>query len=76
MVVGSETELEKRNKNWKKKVKKREEEKNKQEEKKKDEKKSEAVYTATPVAGGWAGAVMCWAGVVMIWAGASISLKY
>ena len=29
-----------------------------------------AVYTATPVAGGWAGAVMSWAGAAMIWAGA------
>ena len=29
-----------------------------------------AVYTATPVAGGWAGAVMSWAGAVMSWAGA------
>ena len=31
---------------------------------------NKAVYTATPVAGGWAGAVMSWAGVVMSWAGA------
>ena len=34
---------------------------------------NKAVYTATPVAGGWAGAVMCWAGAVISWAGAVIS---
>ena len=27
---------------------------------------NKAVYTATPVAGGWAGAVMIWAGAVMM----------
>ena len=26
--------------------------------------------TTIPVAGGWAGAVLCWAGAAMIWAGA------
>ena len=31
---------------------------------------NKAVYTTTPVAGGWAGAVMSWVGAVMIWAGA------
>ena len=34
---------------------------------------NKAVYTATPVAGRWAGAVMCWAGAVMSWAGAVMS---
>ena len=29
---------------------------------------NKAVYTTTPVAGGWAGAVMIWAGAIMIWA--------
>ena len=28
---------------------------------------NKAVYTAAPVAGSWAGAVMIWAGAVMIW---------
>ena len=32
--------------------------------------KNKAVYTTTPVAGSWAGAVMIWAGAVMLWAGA------
>ena len=32
--------------------------------------KNKAVYTAIPVAGSWAGAVMSWAGAEMIWAGA------
>ena len=31
---------------------------------------NKAVYTATLVAGGWAGAVMSWVGAVIIWAGA------
>ena len=35
-----------------------------------------AVYTATPVAGGWAGAVMSWAGAVMSWAGAVKAVAY
>ena len=30
---------------------------------------NKAVYMATPVAGGWAGAVMSWAGAVMNGAG-------
>ena len=30
-------------------------------------------YTATLVAGGWAGTVMSWAGTVMSWAGAVMS---
>ena len=34
------------------------------------------VYTATPVAGGWAVAVLSWAGAVMIWAGALTFMKY
>ena len=41
------------------------------------------VYTTTPVAGGWAGAVMNWAGAVMswaegvmIWAGACSNRKF
>ena len=34
--------------------------------------KNKAVYTATFVAGGWAGAVMSWAGTVMSWAGAEM----
>ena len=34
---------------------------------------NKAVYTAAPVAGGWAGAVMSWAGAVMRWAGAIMS---
>ena len=37
---------------------------------------NKAVYTATPVAGGWAGAVMSWAGAVMSWAGALTSMIY
>ena len=36
--------------------------------------KNKAVYTAAPVAGGWAGAVIRWAGAVMSWAGAIMSL--
>ena len=32
-----------------------------------------AVYTAAPVAGDWAGAVMTWAGAVMSWARAVMS---
>ena len=32
--------------------------------------RNKVLYTTTPVARGWAGAVMNWAGVVMIWAGA------
>ena len=35
-----------------------------------------AVYTATPVAGNWAGAAMIGAGAVMICAGALTSMKY
>ena len=35
-----------------------------------------AVYTTTPVAGGWAGAAMSWAGAVMIWAGASSDTNF
>ena len=35
--------------------------------------KNKAVYTAAPVAGVWAGAVMGWAGAVMSWAGAVMS---
>ena len=31
-----------------------------------------AVYTATPDAGGWAGAVMSWAGAFMSWAEAAM----
>ena len=38
--------------------------------------RNKAVYTTTPVAGGWAGAVLCWAGAVMIWAGALISMNF
>ena len=41
--------------------------------------KNKVVYTATFVAGGWAGAVMSWAGAVMNWAGAEmikIVVKY
>ena len=38
--------------------------------------KNKAVYTTTPVAGGWAGAEMSWAGAVMIWAGALAFRKY
>ena len=34
---------------------------------------NKAVYTTTPVAGSWAGAVMTWAGAVMSWAGAVMS---
>ena len=34
------------------------------------------VYTATPVAGGWAVAVLSWAGAVMIWAGALTFMNY
>ena len=37
---------------------------------------NKAVYTAAPVAGGWAGAVMIWAGVVMIWAGACSNTNF
>ena len=33
-------------------------------------KKNKAVYTTTPVAGGWAGAVINWAGAEINWAGA------
>ena len=33
---------------------------------------NKVVYTTTPVAGGWAGAVMSWAGAVMSWAGAEM----
>ena len=35
-------------------------------------KRNKAVYTTTPVVGGWAGAVMSWAGAVMSWAGAVV----
>ena len=35
-----------------------------------DLQKNKAVYTTTPVAGSWAGAVMIWAGAVLLWAGA------
>ena len=31
-----------------------------------------AVFTATPVTGGWAGVVMSWAGAVISWAGAEL----
>ena len=31
---------------------------------------NKAVYTTTPVAGSWAGAVMIWAGAVLLWVGA------
>ena len=34
----------------------------------KRKRKNKAVYTTTPVAGGWAGAVMSWAGAAMLWA--------
>ena len=34
------------------------------------------VYTTTPVAGGWTGAVMSWAVAVMSWAEALTSMKY
>ena len=30
----------------------------------------------TPVAGGWAGAVISWAGAVMIWAGACSHINF
>ena len=36
---------------------------------------NKAVYTAAPVAGGWAGAVMGWAGAVISWAGASRAVR-
>ena len=36
---------------------------------------NKAVYTATPVAGGWAGAVISWAGAVMSWAGAVMTVR-
>ena len=38
--------------------------------------KNKAVYTATPVARGWAGTTMSGAGAVMICAGALTSMKY
>ena len=34
---------------------------------------NKAVYTAAPVSGGWAGALLSWAGALMSWAGALIS---
>ena len=37
---------------------------------------NKAVYTTTPFAGGWAGAVMRWAGAVMSWAGAQTTIGY
>ena len=36
---------------------------------------NKAVYTAAPVAGGWAGAVMSWAGAVTSWAGAIKAIR-
>ena len=40
---------------------------------KRKKKENKAVYTAAPVAGGWAGAVMSWAGAVITYAGAVMS---
>ena len=40
------------------------------------QKNNKAVYTATPVAGGWAGAVMSWEGAVMTLAGVLTSMNY
>ena len=37
---------------------------------------NKAVYTATPVGGSWAEAVMNWAGAIMIWTGELTSMKY
>ena len=37
---------------------------------------NKAVNTTTPVAGGWAGAVMSLAGAVMTWVGASSNINF